>query len=69
MRFADLRGRVTRQVDAVPRNDMQIKVLDCPVHAYFQPLTPDKPQQEKDKYIFPTLRFFLIDYGLDNKHC
>ena len=43
MRFADLRARVTRQVDAVRRNDMQVKVLDCPVHACFQPLAPDKP--------------------------
>ena len=52
MRFADLRARVTRQVDAVRRNDMQVKALDCPVHACFQPLAPDKPLQEKGKCIF-----------------
>jgi hypothetical protein len=46
MRFADLRTRVTRQLDAVRRNDMQVKTLDCPVHACFQPLTPDKSQEE-----------------------
>ena len=49
MRFADLRAPVTRQLDAVRRNDMQVKVLDCPVYVCFQPLSPDKSQEEKGK--------------------
>ena len=52
MRFADLRARVTRQLEALKRNDMQAKALDCPVHACFQPLVPDRPGQEKSKCIF-----------------
>jgi hypothetical protein len=52
MRFADLRARVTRQVEALKRNDMQTKALDFPVHACFQPLVPDRPGQEKSKCIF-----------------
>jgi hypothetical protein len=48
MRFADLRARVTRQVDAVRRNDMQVKALDCPVHACFQPLAPDHRRGYED---------------------
>ena len=58
MRFADLRARVTRQVDAVRHNDMQVKALDCPVHACFEPMTPDKANQEKGKCIF-CLRDFI----------
>ncbi len=46
MRFADFRARVTRQVDAVRHNDIQVKDLDCPVHVCFQPLAPDKPLSE-----------------------
>ena len=36
MRFSDLRARVTRQVDTVRHNDMQVKALDCPVHVCFR---------------------------------
>ena len=52
MRFADLRARVTRQVDAVRHNDIPVKTLDCPVHGCFQPLIPEKANQEKGKCIF-----------------
>ncbi len=52
MRFADLRARVTRQLETLKRNDMEGKALDFPVHACFQPLVPDRPGQEKSKCIF-----------------
>ena len=47
-----MRTRVTRQLDEVRRDDMPVKALDCPVHACFEPLVPDKPNQEKGKCIF-----------------
>jgi hypothetical protein len=52
MRFADLRARVTRQLEALKHNDIQAKDLDCPVYACFQPLVPDSPGPEKSKCIF-----------------
>ena len=51
-RFENLCAQVSSQFEAVRRNLMQPKAIDCPVQGCFQPQTPDNPGQEKIKCIF-----------------